>query len=102
MPGLYLLAILGAFAGVALLDHRFQLRLARPATLAAIVVVEIAFLAFDVLGASGGWFATNSNWVVASWPPGIPLEEPLLLAFITVWAIALYRLAGRWTGEDPS
>ncbi len=102
MPGLYLAAIVGAFAGVALLDRRFRLGLASRATLAAIVVVEVSFLAFDLLGAARGWFATDTDWVIAYWPPGIPPEEPLLLAFITIWAIALYRLAGRWTGEDPS
>lgn len=101
MPGLYLAAILGSFAGVALLDRRLRLGLRNRPTLVAIVVVEIAFLAFDLLGASRGWFASNTDWVVAYWPPGIPPEEPLLLAFITVWAIALHRLAGRWTGEEP-
>jgi hypothetical protein len=39
---------------------------------------------------------------VAIVPPGIPPEEPLLLAFITVWAILLYRVAGRLTGEEPA
>lgn len=102
MPGLYLGAILGSFAGVALLDRRFQLGLWSRPTLVAVLVVEVAFLAFDLLGAARGWFASNTDWVVAYWPPGIPPEEPLLLAFITVWAIALYRLAGRWTGEEPS
>jgi len=100
MPGLYLAAILGAFAGVALLDRRLRLGLWSRPTLVAIVVVEVVFLAFDLLGASRGWFASNTDWVIAYWPPGIPPEEPLLLAFITVWAIALFRLAGRWTGEE--
>ena len=102
MPGLYLAAILGSFAGVALLDRRFRLGLGSRATLVAIVVVEVAFLAFDLVGASRGWFASNTDWVIAYWAPGIPPEEPLLLAFITVWSIALYRLAGRWTGEEPT
>jgi hypothetical protein len=100
VPGLYLLAILLSFVGAALIDRRLRLGLWSRATLLAIVVVEIAFLAFDVVGAAGGWFASNPAWVVAIVPPGIPPEEPLLLAFITVWAILLYRLAGRMTGED--
>jgi lycopene cyclase domain-containing protein len=102
MPGLYLAAIVGSFVGVLILDRRLRLGLASRATVAAILVVEVAFLVLDAIGAARGWFATDPDWVVALWPPGIPLEEPLLLAFITVWAIALYRLAGRWTGEDPS
>jgi hypothetical protein len=101
MPGLYLAAIVGSFAGLALLDRRFRLGLWSRATLAAIVVVEVAFLVFDLLGAARGWFATNTDWVIAYWQPGIPPEEILLLAFIATWAVALYRLAERWTGEEP-
>jgi hypothetical protein len=102
VPGLYLLAILLSFVGAALIDRRLRLGLWSRATLLAIVVVEIAFLAFDVVGAAGGWFASNPAWVVAIVPPGIPPEEPLLLAFITVWAVLLYRVAGRVTGEEPA
>jgi hypothetical protein len=101
MPGLYLAAIVGSFAGLALIDRRFRLGIWSRPTLAAILVVEVAFLAFDLLGASRGWFATNTDWVIAYWPPGIPPEEILLLAFITTWAVALFRLAERWTGEEP-
>jgi hypothetical protein len=100
MPGLYLAAILGSFAGVGLLDRRYQLGLRSRPTLVAVVVVQVAFLAFDLLGAGRGWFSSSPDWVIATWLPGIPLEEPLLLAFITLWAITLYRLAGRLTGED--
>jgi hypothetical protein len=100
VPGLYLLAILLSLVGAFAIDRRLRLGLWSRATAAAIVVVEIAFLLFDVLGSSGGWFASSDRWVVAIVPPGIPPEEPLLLAFITVWAILLYRLAGRLTGED--
>jgi lycopene cyclase domain-containing protein len=102
MPGLYLAAILGSFAGVVLLDRRYQLGLRSRPTLVAVAVVQVAFLAFDLLGAARGWFASNPDWVIETWLPGIPLEEPLLLAFITLWAITLYRLAGRFTGEDGS
>jgi hypothetical protein len=100
MPGLYLAAIVGSFVGVALLDRRLGLGVLSRPTLVAVVAVEVSFLAFDLLGAARGWFATDVAWVVAYWAPGIPPEEPLLLAFITVWAVTLYRLAGRWTGED--
>jgi len=102
VPGLYLVAIVLSFVGAALIDRGLRLGLWSRATAAAIVVVEIAFLAFDLIGAAGGWFASNPAWVVAIVPPGIPPEEPLLLAFITVWAILLYRVAGRLTGEEPA
>lgn len=102
VPGLYLLAILLAFVGAAMVDRRLRLGLWSRATAAAILVVEIAFLAFDAIGAAGGWFASNPTWVVAIVAPGIPPEEPFLLAFITVWALLLYRVAGHVTGEEPA
>jgi apolipoprotein N-acyltransferase len=102
VPGLYLLAILVSFVGAAVIDRRLRLGLWSRATAAAIVAVEVAFLAFDAIGSAGGWFASNPTWVVAIVPPGIPPEEPLLLAFITVWAIVLHRIAGKVTGEDPA
>ena len=98
MPGLYLAAIVISLAGLPLIDRRLRLGLLSRSTVAAIVVVEVAFLAFDWIGASRGWFASSRDWVVALFPPGIPLEEPLLLAFITCWSIVLYRSVERWTG----
>ena len=100
MPGLYLAAILLSLVGVILIDRRLALGLMRPATVVAIVVVEVAYLAFAAIGSARGWFASDPRWVVAIVLPGIPPEEPLLLAFITVWAILLYRLAERLLGEE--
>ncbi len=102
MPGLYLAAIVLSLAGLPLIDRRFHLGLLGRPTAAAIVVVELAFLAFDWIGASRGWFASAPAWVVALFPPGIPLEEPLLLAFIACWSIVLYRLIERWAGGTRS
>ena len=102
MPGLYLAAIVLSLVGVILLDRRLALGVWCRATVVAVVVVEVAFLAFDLIGSARGWFASDPRWVVAIVPPGIPPEEPLLLAFITLWAILLYRLADRLLGEDPA
>ena len=100
MPGLYLATILLSLVGVILIDRRLALGLWRRATAVAIVVVEVEFLAFDAIGSTRGWFASDPRWVVAIMPPGIPPEEPLLLAFITVWAILLYLLAERFVGGE--
>ena len=100
MPGLYLAAILLSLVGVVLIDRRLRLGLWRRAILVAVVIVEVAFLAFDAIGAARGWFASDPRWVVAIVPPGIPPEEPLLLAFIAVWAIVLYRVAERLLDRD--
>lgn len=99
MPGLYLAVILVSLAGVTLLAHRFlpgvvSRRLARP-----VVAVLVAFLAFDLVGAARGWFASNTDWVVAYWPPGIPPEEPLLLAFLALFSIVLFELFRKVLGR---
>lgn len=103
VPGLYLLVILLSFGGVLLLAHRLLpgvvgLRLVRP--IAAVLVV---MLVFDWVGASRGWFASNLDWVVAYMQPGIPPEEPLLLAFLALFSVVLFEsfrvLAARRRGS---
>jgi hypothetical protein len=91
VPGPYLALILISFAGVLLLAGRFlpgvvRLRLLRP-----VAVVLVVFLAFDAVGAARGWFASSPDWVVASVPPGIPAEEPVLLAFLALFSVVLFE-----------
>jgi hypothetical protein len=95
VPGLYLVVILISLAGVGALAGRLlrgvlSRRLARP-----VLAVLAAFLAFDLLGASRGWFASSGEWVVATFGPGIPPEEPLLLAFLALFAVVLFE-SFRW------
>ena len=104
MPGLYLLVIVVSFSGLCLLAHRLlpgvvSLRLMRP-----ILAVLVAFLAFDLVGAARGWFASSLDWVVAYIPPGIPPEEPLLLAFLALFSIVLFEAfrRGRPTRTAPT
>jgi len=97
VPGLYLVSIVVSLAGVALLARRFLPTIEWRRLLPVIVVVLAVFLAFDAIGAARGWFASNPDWVVAIVPPGIPPEEPLLLAFLGLFSIVLiegFRL--RW------
>jgi hypothetical protein len=96
VPGLYLAFILFSLAGVSLLTWRLlpgvlSWRLLRP-----ILAVLLVFLAFDWIGASRGWFASNLDWVVAYWEPGIPPEEPLLLAFLALLSVVLFEAFRRW------
>jgi hypothetical protein len=103
MPApLYLVAILASFAGMVIIDRRWRLGAFGRPLLVAIVVVEVAFLAFDVVGAWRGWFATETTTVIAYVPPGIPPEEPLLLAFLTTFSVVVWRIAGRLTGEGAA
>jgi hypothetical protein len=91
MPGLYLLAILASIAGVGLLAHRFLPGVVSRRLLRPVLAVLAAFLAFDAIGAARGWFASSPDWVVASWPPGIPPEEPLLLGFLALFSVVLFE-----------
>ena len=105
MPGLYLLVIVVSLAGVSLLAHRFLPGVVSPRQLRPIAAVLVAFLAFDVIGAGRGWFASNLDWVVAYVPPGIPPEEPLLLAFLALFSVVLFEAfrrgrPGRQAGGD--
>lgn len=100
MPGLYLLAILGSCAGVALLAWQHLPGTLGRRLLAPIAVVLAVFLVlFDGIGAARGWFASNPDWVLAVVPPGIPPEEPLLLAFLAFLSVVLVRAARRILGE---
>jgi hypothetical protein len=99
VPGPYLLVILVSLAGILVLAHRLLpgvvgMRLLRP-----IAAVLVAFLAFDLVGAARGWFASSTNWVVAYVPPGIPPEEPLLLAFLALFSVVLFEAFRRRRGR---
>ena len=101
MPGLYLAFVLFSLAGVTLLAWRFLPGVVSTRLLRPIAAVLVVFLAFDVVGSSRGWFASNPDWVVAIVPPGIPPEEPLLLAFLALFSVVLFeafRRRGRASG----
>lgn len=99
MPGLYLAFILFSLFGVSLLAWRFLPGVLSVRLVRTIVVVLVVFLAFDWVGASRGWFASSLDWVVAYWSPGIPPEEPLLLAFLALFSVVLFEAFRRREGE---
>jgi len=104
VPGLYLLVILVSVAGVGLLGYRFLPGVVSTRLLRPILAVAAVFLAFDTIGAARGWFASSEDWVVAIIPPGIPPEEPLLLAFLALFSVVLFevfRRAGRVKPGHP-
>ncbi len=101
MPaGAYLVAILFSLAGMVVIDRTQRLGILGRRLVVAVVVVEVAFLlVFDVLGASRGWFASEPAYVIAILPPGIPPEEPLLLAFLAYFTLVVQGLVRRWQDE---
>jgi hypothetical protein len=100
VPGLYLLVILVSIAGVGLLACRFLPGVVSPRLARPVLAVLVAFLAFDVVGAARGWFASELAWVVAYVPPGIPPEEPLLLGFLALFSVVLFEAFRRRVRRD--
>lgn len=87
----YLGAIAASFAAVLALDERLGTGArGRRLTRATGVTVPV-FLAFDAVGAARGWFYSNPDRNSVIVPPGIPLEEPLLLAFLTLVSVVIHR-----------
>jgi lycopene cyclase domain-containing protein len=87
---LYLAAILGSLAGISLLDRRLHTGIASPRLVRTVAVTVGTFLVFDLVGSARGWFASNPSLNVHIFPPGIPLEEPVLLTLLTVTSVALW------------
>ena len=91
---LYLAGILFSITGVLLLDRRFATGVLQSRLLRSALVTVPLFLCFDLLGAARGWFTSDPHLNSAVVPPGIPLEEPILLFFLALVSISLWR-AGR-------
>jgi hypothetical protein len=91
MRFLYLLALLVSWAGVLTLDRRLGLGVAGRRLLRAIAVTVPLFLGFDAAGALLGWFHSNPALNTVIFPPGIPLEEPILLGFLTLISVAIWK-----------
>jgi lycopene cyclase domain-containing protein len=103
VPGLYLLALLVSFAGIAVLDARFRLvfREAPGRTAAAVAIGTVFFLLWDAVGIAAGVFVKGDSPLLVGLDlaPHLPIEEPVFLAFLcylalVVWAGAL-RVAER-------
>jgi lycopene cyclase domain-containing protein len=91
----YLVALLVSVGGMTLLDRRLGARItasgpARRRLAIVVVCVLVVFLTFDLVGAARGWFASDPHLVVALIPPGIPIEEPILLGFLAFLTVVLY------------
>ena len=95
MRYLYLAAPVLSWGGVLGLGFRVRLGVEPRRVLRAVVVTVPLFLVFDAAGVLRGWFRSSPTYHVVFFPPGIPLEEPLLLGFLVLLSVTLYRLAMR-------
>ncbi|MGC8474404.1 MAG: hypothetical protein ACP5PW_08385 [Candidatus Dormibacteria bacterium] len=95
MRYLYLAALVLSWGGVLWLGFRMRLGMELGRLLRAMVVTVPLFLAFDAAGVMRGWFRSSPQYNVVFFPPGIPLEEPVLLGFLVLLSIFLYRLSMR-------
>jgi hypothetical protein len=103
MPGLYLGFIILSIAGVSLAAWRYLPGTLSRRLLAPIGAVLLVFLVlFDGVGAARGWFTSDLDWVIALVPPGIPPEEPLLLAFLALFSVVVLRVSRRALGEPDA
>lgn len=87
----YLGAIVASLAGVLALDARLGTGVRGRRLTRTIGVTVPVFLAFDAVGAARGWFFSNPERNSVIVPPGIPLEEPLLLGFLTLVSVVVHR-----------
>ncbi len=92
----YLVAIALSASGILALDRRLRLGSLGRRLLRAVAVTVPVCLCFDAVGAARGWFHSSPALNVAVVPPGISVEEPLLLSFLVLLSVVLWRAAGRF------
>ncbi len=94
MPGVYLAAILGSAAGIAILDWRWRLVFARgPVRAAASILIGTAFfILWDLVGIATGVFVKGDSplLVGVDLAPHLPVEEPCFLAFLCYLALVVH------------
>ena len=98
----YLGALLGAMAGMGLLDHRWRLALFHDArrTLVAVAASTALLLVWDVTAIVLGIFRIGASpgMTGIELAPHMPIEEPIFLVFLSYTSVVLWRLALRIPG----
>jgi lycopene cyclase domain-containing protein len=114
---LYLAALLGAIAGIALLDRRFRLAFwaDRRRTVGTVVIAVVGFLVWDLVGIGLGIFSRGEAPYMTGLllAPELPVEEAVFLTLLCYNALvawrwfdriarrrAAVRADGRGTGRD--
>jgi len=86
---IYMIALILSWAGVVFINHQLRTGVLGGRLVRAVLVTVPLFLVFDAVGASRGWFASNPHLNSVIFPPGIPLEEPILLGFLVLISITI-------------
>jgi hypothetical protein len=94
----YLAVLLFSVAGIAFAARHFRLKVDLRLVLRAVALTVPVFLLVDGIGAARGWFFSNPSLNVAIFPPGISLEEPILLGFLAFLSIVLHQAIARRIG----
>ena len=95
MHPLYLGAILLSAAGVLFLNIQFRTGVVSRQLVRTVLITVPIFLVFDLIGSARGWFYSNPHLNLLILSPGIPIEEPVLLAFLTLVSVSLLQGARR-------
>lgn len=101
----YALLLALCWASLVWTDLHFSLDvLRRPRRLAGtLAICLVACLLWDSLGVHRGYWSSNPARVLDVWVlPGVPLEEPFLLALIVYAAIVLWQIAQRPWAVRPA
>jgi lycopene cyclase domain-containing protein len=94
---LYLSFLLFSLGGVLVLNLRFHTEVIGRRLLRTALITVPLFLCFDVVGTARGWFASSPRLNSVIVTPGIPLEDPILLGFLTLISVSLWWAARRVT-----
>ncbi len=94
----YLVLLLLGWSGVLVLSWRLRLRVFGWPLARTIAITVPLFLIFDLAGAARGWFASSPRFNSVIVPPGVPIEEPVLLGFLCLLSVVLWRLFSRRRG----
>lgn len=94
----YLFILVLAWPGVMVLSCRLRLRVLGWRLARTLAITVPLFLIFDAAGAARGWFASSPRFNSLIVPPGIPIEEPILLGFLCLLSVVLWRLFSRRRG----
>ena len=103
----YLVTIAVSALGTHALARRLRLTMPMRHAYPFVVLMVTLFLLVDMAGIAGGWFYTPRALSSAMFPgvgpydTGLPLEEPLLLAFLAQFSLVLSTVVSKYV-KSPS